>query len=197
MSAPVPAVQRARNLVRPPTPETSPLDLERLKGRLIELSEPRYHGALTALVGLLAQAQSRREVVAWVAGSTVFYPPDLAFVGVDPEAVVVVRVPGDEALRAVDWLLRSRAYAVVVAEVSQATEATLGRLARLAAEGQTALVFLTRKDGHESSLGSQVSLRVAVEGPALGRARVQVVRDKGGGALNRQEYGFDGPLGLY
>jgi len=146
----------------------------------------------------LAQAQGHQEVVAWVAGATVFYPPDLAFLGVDPGAVVVARVPPAEAFRAADWLLRSQAYAVVVVDgVSEAPESTLGRLARLAAEAQTALVFLTRKAAHEGSLGSQVSLRLVVEPLGRGRMQVQVVRDKGGGPLNRQEFDFDGPFGLY
>jgi hypothetical protein len=75
---------------------------------LVEVSEAGFFGALSAVCGLMALVQERREQIAWVeTGTSVFFPPDLAFRGLDVRALSVVLVPEPRAgLQAADWLLR-------------------------------------------------------------------------------------------
>ena len=195
------AVQRARTLVRVAPPrEGGLLDPTRTSGRLVEVSEQGYHGALTAVCGLLLAVQQRGEPVAWVeAGTTVFFPPDLAFRGVDLAGVSVVLAPGArESLEAAETLLRSGAFGLVVLDgmAGAMEEAWLGRLARLAEDHRTTVLFLTRKRPDEAALGTLVSLRGAVV-PVTGGVEVQVLKDKRSGPPSRERLCFHGPSGLY
>jgi hypothetical protein len=195
------AVQRARTLVRATAPqEGGLLDLDRVAGRVVEVSESGYHGALTAVCGLLVQVQQKREPAAWVeAGTTVFFPPDLVFRGIDLGGISVVLAPGArDSLEAADTLLRSGAFGLVVLDgiSGSVDESWLGRLARLAEEHRTTVLFLTRKRPDEASLGTQVSLRGAVV-PVPGGVEVRVLKDKRSGPPSRERLSYHGPSGLY
>jgi len=170
-------------------------------GRVVEVSEAGAFGALSALVSLLVQVQARGEQIVWVeAGTSIFYAPDLAFRGLDVGALTVVGVPDPLAsLQAADSLLRSGAFGLVVIDGPgvRVDEAALGRLARLAEDRQTAVVFLTRKRPDEASLATQVSLRgVVTLGPGL-ETSWEVTKDKRSGPAFPQRTRFDGPFGLY
>jgi hypothetical protein len=201
MNAPSPAVRRATSFLRPtPSRALGPLDLERLSGRLVEVSEAGCHGALSAACRVVFQVQARGEAVAWVSQvPTIFFPPDLAYRGLDVGAITVVRglaAPG--ALQAGEWLVKSGAFGAVVFDWNGPSldEATLGRLAKLAAEHQTLVLFLTKKPDTAPSLGTQVSLRVAVD-PAAGGPTVTVAKDKQAGPPSFRQEALGGPLGLY
>jgi len=198
-------VQRARTLIRVATPElpgsVAPglfLSWPRLQGRLVELSEAAYHGAVTALCPLLAEVQARGDLIAWVeAGPTVFFPPDLVAWGLDIEALTVVWAPGVEGWQATDWLLRCGAFALLVVDgLNVAEEGTLGKLARLAEDREAAVVLLTHKREEAPSLGSAVSLRLGVR-PVRQGLELAVLRDKRSEAREPQRMTFDGPLGVY
>lgn len=195
-------VQRARTFVRHrPAVSSGIFELSRFQGRVVEVSQPGYFGALSALTGLLTQVQGLGEQIGWVStGSSVFYPPDLEYRGVDTAAVSVVFAPdAPGGLLAADWLLRSGAFGLVVVDWAGGAvdDSDLGRLSRLTADRGSVLVFLTQKQPGEPSLSSQVSLRVA-GGPASdGESEWEVVKDKLSGPATKQRMRFHGPFGLY
>ena len=92
--------------------------LAALRGRLVELSARGATATLTAAIGIVLEAQTASEPVAWVTTHGSFYPPDVADSGVDLAALVVVRVPGSRdaaviAARSAERLLRSGAFGLV------------------------------------------------------------------------------------
>jgi len=197
MNAPAMSI-RAADLLRP----AAVLTLEEWAswaGRVSEVSEERAAGALTWMAGLMEQVQDRGEQTVWIsAANSLFFPPDLAYRGLDLAAITVVdvRMP-QAALQAAEWLLRSAAFGLVVIDGVQelVTEAGLGRLVRLAAGARTGLVFLTRKSEDTPSLGSQVGLRVAVK-PGGPGTEVVALKNRGH-PLSRTQWTQDGPMGLY
>jgi recombination protein RecA len=199
MRAPLPtlAVRKALTLLQPPS-DTSPTELEFWAGRVGELSQAGYGGALTLTASLAAQVQARGEQTAWLAAEdSIFFPPDLAARGIDLAALTVVRTDADGVLQAADWLLRSGAFGLIVADhpAARVTDAELGRLGRLCEEAGTALVFLTLKSDGEPSLGTQLALRVTVR-PCPGGAEAVTLKDKRG-VRQRSRWSFNGPMGLY
>ncbi len=193
----IPAVKKALTLLQPPGVHL-PTDLEYWAGRVGELSQTGYGGTLTLTAGLIAKTQARGEQTAWLAAQdSLFFPPDLAARGIDLSAVTVCRTPPDGVLQVADWLLRSNAFGLIVADglAVRVADAELGRLGRLAEESGTAMLFLTVKEDDEPSLGTQVALRVAVH-PCPGGAEAVTLKDKRG-TRTRTEWSFDGPMGLY
>ncbi len=147
---------------------------------------------------LIARAQTRGEQTAWLAAyDSLFFPPDLAARGIDLAAVTVVTAPSEGMLLAADWLLRSNAFGLIVADgpAARITDAELGRLGRLAEESGTAMIFLTLKDDNAPSLGTQVAVRVALHRRPEGSEAV-TLKDKRG-MRSRTRWSFDGPMGLY
>lgn len=195
-------VQRARTLVRPRTSDLGGLfDLPRVRGRVVEVSEAGSFGALSALCGLLAQVQALGDQIVWVeTGSSLFFPPDLAFRGLDVGAITVILAPGTkEGLLAADWVVRSGAFPLVVVDWAggMVDEADLGRLARVAEDRESTVLFLTRKPPEAPSLATQVSLRGTVTLGPGGETRWQVTRDKRSGPPVPQAAVYHGPFGLY
>jgi hypothetical protein len=202
MHAPPPSfsqVKKALSLLQPSSSAVSPGELEYWSGRVAELSEGGYWGALSLTARLMEQAQKRGEQSAWIAAAdTIFFPPDLTWRGVDLAALTVIW-PHERGstLQAADWLVRSGAFALVVIDSfeERISDTELGRLGRLAEESYTAMVFLTHKRDDEPSLGTQVSLRVAVRACPEGAVAV-TLKDKRG-ARSRFQWNCDGPMGLY
>lgn len=199
---PLPQVHRASSfLTRSPVADAGLFDGEGHRGRVIEVSEAGFFGALSVAVGWMHQVQRRGEVVAWVAtGSSVFFPTDLALRGLDVEALPVLFLPqGEVGLQAADLLLRSGAFGLVVVDWGgeALSESVLGRLAKVAEDRRTTLVFLTRKADSDPSLASQVSLRAAVSRDPDGQTSWRVLKDKRSGRVQPQKERFHGPLGLY
>ena len=199
--APSPTVHRARSFLRPLAEPGELLAFSRMAGRVVEFSEDGYFGVLSLLVEVLRQVQLRHEQIAWIAtGNSVFFPPDLAFQGLDVQAISVVLASGaPSGLQAADWLLRSGAFGLVVVDwgPGPAEDSVLGRLSKLAQDRETALLFLTRKPPSEMSLGTLVSLRFAVSTTDSGEIELAVVKDKRAGPLATQRMSFRGPFGMY
>ena len=168
---------------------------------MIEFSEAGAFGALSAVCTLMGQVQAKGEQIAWVeTGKTLFFPPDLAFRGLDLEAISVILAPEVRAgLQGAQWLLRSGSFGLIVIDgISSAIdEAVLGRLARMAEDQRTAVVFLTRKKPTEPSLGTQLSLRGSIWLSSSGETMVQAVKDKRSGSTSPQKVSLHGPFGLY
>ena len=194
------SVQKASKLLRPVNDLPGVLTLDRMRGRLTEISTSPSGGSLSALASVLRTAQKSGLLTGWVeAGPTIFYPPDLSFQGVDTSAIVVAMLRPEDALLAADWLCRSGAFGVVLVDnpPTLVSEATLGRLAKLAVSHEVAMVFLTRKAPETPSLGSLISLRIAVDRQPDDRVVATIVRDRRFHSQNRQRWDFYGPHLLF
>ncbi|HWN71026.1 MAG TPA: recombinase A, partial [Haliangium sp.] len=158
-----------------------------LSGRLTEISGVGAVASLTSAFGLVLDAQTRSEPVAWITlPETSFYPPDAADSGIDLDALAVVCVPGaQEGARAAERLLRSGAFGLIVLDLgrdARVPTALQGRLVSLAKRHDTALVCLTDKPRDAASLGSLVSLRAEVVREKCGAdqfsCKLDVLKDK-------------------
>ena len=193
------SIQKASSLLHPVSDLPGVMTLGRLRGRLTEVSTDTSGGSLSALVPVLLEVQEKGHMIGWVeAGPTVFFPPDLSFRGVDTAAVVVAMIRPNDALLASDWLCRSGAFGLVVVDNPPAVveESALGRLAKLAQAHDTAIVLLTRKKPEAPSLGSLVSLRIAVERQP-GQVAATILRDRRYHSHNRQRWDLNGPHILF
>jgi recombination protein RecA len=163
--------------------------LPALTGRLVEMSGDRASASLSLAFSLVLDAQRRGEHCAWIGtGSSSFFPPDVAELGVDLDALVVVRVArGEEIAVAADWLLRPGAFGLVVLDLttSEKQEISMGgqsRLVSLAQKHTAAVLCLTDKPAVQRSLSSLVSLRVEASlvrrGTDLFECELRVLKDK-------------------
>lgn len=173
--------------------------LERLLGEVTELSG-RRSGVLSLAAGLIWQAQRRREVCAWVTDTDeLAYPPDLAAAGVDLACLAVLRLPAP--LDAAERLLRSGGFGLILVDCAlrRLPPPVLQRVTVQARRQRTALVFLTRKQAGEGSLGSLVGLHLQVTRQPQGDGYVcqaQARKDKRQAPFWQVEERCDGPPGL-
>jgi recombination protein RecA len=133
------------------------------------LSEVEGHGATSAIVRLVAEAQSQGEPVAWITGATSsVHPPDLAAGGIHLHSLAFLRIKDDAKqttrLRAAELVLRSGAFALVVIEAPPAHDLparALSRLHAMARRYNTRVVF--RRCHHSKvSLGPLIGLKIHV-----------------------------------
>ena len=113
----LPTPVRASSLIRSAEEGTDlRFTLQAVRGRLCELRDTSASAALSALVQLVWQAQCVGEPAAWIHGGTAgLHVGDLHQAGVDPAALVIVRLWKEtDALRAAERLLRSGAFGVLV-----------------------------------------------------------------------------------
>lgn len=162
-------------------------DWPELAGRLVELSQWRGGPALTWALALVRGTQRRGEPVAWVGSRrSSFYPPDALELGLDLEELAVVRPQqeGDVAVAA-EWLARSGAFGLVVADLGPRASVPMALQSRLVAQAQRhdlAVLCLTEKERASSSLSSLVSLRAHAHlrrrGPDEFECELEVLKDK-------------------
>ena len=183
--------------------------LAELSGRVVELSGHGATALLTVAVGLIVEAQQKQEPVAWIShpAATVF-PPDVAQHGVDLAALVFVRVEAAAAmLRAVDHLLRSGAFGLVILDLPARIDVPLSaqvRLAGLAKKHEAVLVYLASGNGaageSEMAASSLVSLRATCHRRRVDAGRfecaLQVNKDKRRGHEWSHVQVFHGAVGL-
>ena len=175
-----------------------------LIGILAEVSEEKPSGAVSFAADIIAEAQSQNEPVAWVSGTvSIFFPPDLRSRGVDLSAVAVIRVRGEaDSLMAAEWLVRSGAMGLVIVDLEEQgniTDASLGRLLKLAERNLCAVLFLTRKRSQDVSLGSRISLRACITrtGSAPFVVDIRTTKDKRSNSGSRQSRWYHGPPGMH
>jgi len=204
------AAERAHRESRPPSalPEQAVAALRwsrsELAGRLVELSSWGGGAPLTLAFELVLQAQREEEPVAWITGSSTFFPPDAARCGVDLDALPVIRVSdAPSAARAADKLLRSGAFGLVILDLGARAlipPALQTRLLGLASKHDAAVLFLTEKPGDAPSLGSLVSLRAQAVRSRTGEDRfsceARVLKDKRRGPGWSHRELRHGPAGL-
>ena len=179
----IPGVQRGLKIPDAP----AEWRLSTFLGRLAEISGADACASLTLVFRLVLEAQQQAEPVVWVGRkASMFYPPDVADIGVDLNALTVVWAPEARlASRAADHLLRSGGFGLVVLDIGidrRMAPALLTRLAGLAKKHAAACLCLTEKDSRRPSLGSLVSLRAeAMRKERVGdrfRCEVRVLKDK-------------------
>ena len=190
--------------IRPAVTDSSGWTLSQVAGRFAEISGSNATAALTLACGLVLDAQKRGEPVGWATSTeSSFYPPDVAQLGIDLAALVVVRVPKADAIaRAGEKLIRSGGFGLVVLDLGLAAKPTplQNRLTGIAHHHHSALVCLTEKDSKAFSLGSLVSLRVHAERKRVGKNEfacgLNVLKDKRRGPTWTHEELRQGPPGL-
>ena len=177
---------------------------DNLVGVLAEISEEVASGAVSFVAEIIAEAQGRSEPVAWVAGTdSIFFPPDLLARGVDLSAVAVIRSGGETAsLTAAEWLVRSGSMGLVIIDCEgqwNVSDASLGRILKLAERNLCAVAFLTRKRRHDPSLGSRIALRGCITRSVTGTFVIDIhtVKDKRSNSSSRQSRQYHGPSGMY
>ena len=192
-----------RGLVVPDTPAV--WSLSAFTGRLGEISGGYASAALTLAFRLVLEAQRQGEPVAWIARrGSAFYPPDVARMAVDLDALVVVWVSESlVAARAADQLVRSGGFGLVVLDLGEhacVLPPVQTRLVGLAKRYRTAVLCLTEKDREHPSVGSLVSIRAEAvrirqeENQFLCEARVLKDKRRGPGWKHREV--CHGPDGL-
>ncbi|NEX19437.1 recombinase A [Thiorhodococcus mannitoliphagus] len=180
-------------------------NLSAFAGRFSEISGTEATAALSLAVDLVGETQRGGEPVAWITRrESSFYPPDVAATGVDLGALAVVWTPGTlDAARAADLLLRSGAFGLIVMDLGRDDDLPLAaqnRLAALAKKHDTALLCLTRKEAHQPSVGSLISLRAQATRTERAQqhfhCEARILKDKrlGPGWTHRERY--HGPDGL-
>jgi hypothetical protein len=105
-------------------------------------------------------------------------------------------------MTAAEWLVRSGALGLVIVDADgewKASDASLGRIQKLAERSQCAVIFLTRKRPHEPSLGSRISLRgcISRNGSEPFHTAITTVKDKRSNSSSRQNRQYDGPSGMH
>jgi len=156
------------------------------------------------VMGIVAEAQSRREQAVWIAGSaSIFFPPDAALAGIDLACLPVVWAPGlRKSLLSAEILLRSGSFGLIVVDIGEdcrVQDSALGRLVKLAEIHAAALIFLTMKSNGEQSIGSMISLRAVVgqSGRCYFESEIEVTKDKRDKPAGMRRTKYYGPPGMY
>jgi recombination protein RecA len=166
----------------------------------VDLSSRESSALLTTACRLVLDAQQNGDCVVWIslAGST-WFAPDVADLGIDLDALIVVRVDGvPQAARAADEIARSNAFGLLVLDLGgdrsgdRLPAAALTRLSGLALNQDLAIVFLTSKPADAPSISALISLRgdtgLVRCGAGEYRTVIRVVKDKrdGPGAVHEE-----------
>ena len=185
--------------------QSTPWSLSQVAGRLVEISSSDASAALTVSCDLILEAHERREPVGWIGLSrSCFYPPDVAQIGIDLAALMVVRLTKPDSIaRAGEKLLRSGGFGVLVLDLGK-TDIPMplqARLNGLAQHHNTAILCLTEKPPRFYSLSSLVSLRVHAEKRRATddayTCSLRVLRDKRRGPTWHYEALYGVPAGLH
>jgi recombination protein RecA len=167
------------------------------EGQVLELSG-KGAGKLSVVARLIARAQQAGEVAAFIApkGHPSFYAPDLFAMGIDLDALLMVRMSESAGthgcLRAAEILLRSGAFGLVVIELGQGVPkgelSWQSRLTGLVRHHACRLLLITSTAAEAPSLGPLVSLRTEPHLAHASGGRVQleqrVLKSKLGAAID-------------
>lgn len=144
-----------------------------LRGHLVELSsDVSVGGAISLAAGWVAATQQKDEPVVWIQQEGgKLYPPDLAACGVCLSSLVIVHARRNDAqgmLQAVEILVRTGGVGLVVIDATDlhtlpASLGWQGRLAAIAREQRSGILFITRKSKAESSLGPLIALHIRAD----------------------------------
>jgi hypothetical protein len=117
-------------------------------GRLVTIAGPASSGKLSVALAAVARATAGGDCCAFIDTGGEFFPPSAAACGIDLERLLVVRAPPAAIARATGVTLQSRAFALVVLDLSrraapeELTAAQAMRLAALCREAEVTLLAL-------------------------------------------------------
>ena len=186
--------------------------LDSLLGRLTELTAHRAPAVLSAAMHLVREAQQREEPTVWITPpQSLFYPPDVAAMGIDLAALTVVQVPFAAMAKAADRVIRSGGFGLVVLDLvlpkggrqapSQGSNGWLSRLGGLAKRHDTAVLFLTHGMEPRPPMGTLISLRGEAEREREENGgfafALRITKDKRGAPGQRRREPCYAPAGLY
>lgn len=172
---------------------------------MAELSGRSAAPLLTVAFGLVHQVQQQGEPVAWISSDeNGFFPPDVADGGVDLSALPVIRLASlQQRLAAIEQLVCSGAFGLVVADLEECVDLPLAvqtRLAEQALAQNTLVLCLTVKTDQQPSLGSLVTVRAQARRIRHGDGRficqVHALKDKRYGPGWVDEEWCCGPTGV-
>ena len=164
-------VQPARHFERPPV-DAAPWSLERLRGKVVELSGQGAFAPVSSGLWILRQLQEAGEAVAWV-GRPALRPfvPDLLPWDLDLDAMAFLFPSRQEQVgRAADVLLESGALGGLVLDLGQhiLPLPLLTRLAARCAHHDSCLILLSEKSDDSPSMGVGISWRSTVQRQRIG-----------------------------
>ena len=184
---PEPALQPLSRLVQPFSGNKPEWNLEEMRGRLVEISEPHPVAALSFCFLLVREVQATGGHAAWVGSmDSTFYPPDAEKGGVDLHNLPILRMTDIQSLgRAAEILLRSGAFQLILLDLGRDHTIPVARLAQLnglVRKHHACAVFLTCKQHNEQSAGPLISLHAKTARQHVGidafSCELQVLRDK-------------------
>lgn len=179
--AAVPLLRLVPNALDPAPSESTAFALAQ-PGTLLEISSARATGRCTLATAFVRDAQAEGETTAWIMHDTHGpYAPDLLASGLDPGALLIVRLPLAEGpnglVRAAEILLRSAGFGLVVVDLVSGVPRGLpaawqGRLSGLAREHRARVVLLSSTPSEGDSLGPLVTSRIEPTRRRTGRGFV-------------------------
>jgi len=116
-------------------------------GRVVAIAGPASSGKLSVALAAVARATAGGSCCAFIDTGGEFFPPSAAACGIDLERLLVVRAPPPAVPRATCVTLQSRAFALVVLDLSRRaapclTAAQVMRLGALCREADVTLLAL-------------------------------------------------------
>ncbi len=184
---PEPALQPLSRLVQPLSGNKPGWNLQELRGRLVEISEPHPIAGLSFCFLLVREVQMAGGCAAWIGPmDSTFYPPDAEKGGIDLRNLPILRLTDIQSLgRAAEILLRSGAFQLVLLDLGYDHTISIARLAQLnglVRKHNACAVFLTHKQHGEQSVGPLISLhartsRQRVETDSFS-CELRILRDK-------------------
>lgn len=177
----------AKNPRLPPKTDTRPtgfLEIDRLleggipKGAITVLTGSSGAGRMSIAARMLAQETKAMRPVAWIDGRGTVYPPALHQAGIELSRMLMVRGVSERALYAVEQILESGAFGVVVASGLEAHLSTAGlrRVQTATEKNGASTVFLL--EPHASAAVTHASVKLKVVQRAAG-TQVEVEKARG------------------
>jgi hypothetical protein len=132
------------------------------KGAITVLTGPSGAGRTTLAAQVLAEETRSMKPVAWVDARATLYPPALEQAGVDLSRMLMVRGVAERGLFAIEQILESGAFGVVIASGLEANLSQAGlRRVQSASEGSGASTILVL-DPHASASVTNAALKLRV-----------------------------------
>jgi hypothetical protein len=138
---------------------------------VVELLGPTGSGRTRLALALVRCCTAQGQPAAWLDVGQVFFPPAAAALGVDLDQLLLLRPPADQGSWAVEQVLRSGCFPLVVADGVPEPSGAAARWGRAAHTGCSTLVVV----GAQPLRELQVGLRLVVA-----RGQVSVQRHRSG-----------------
>jgi hypothetical protein len=148
-------------------------------GRLVVIAGPASSGKLSVALAAVARATVGGACCAFIDTGGEFFPPSAAACGIDLDRLLVVRAPAPAVPRATCVIVQSRAFALVVLDLSSAPGASSGAAPPLSVPQSVRLAALCREaDVTLLALGTPAALRPLAPAATLRLRATRVYRGR-------------------